>query len=239
LDIKDLHAKLIDIDKETAFFKSIILLDKKEYDICKKIMSEDPKINRGSTDDMDIHQTFIAELTTICKFDKKVLDELFKGKETDIFSKKISILNDWIKKNKAKEEKKEENKEEEKKEEVKEAKEESKKEASTIIDIGGDKDSSKEPAAKKPNIQDDPLKTFGLMINSSLISNLDKIKEQIQANYNPPATTNNSSQVNLFEKVYTIKENSIIGDYLLTLSSFYKQLCRKKNNFIILQPTIS
>jgi hypothetical protein len=232
LDIKSLHKELIEANKEVAFFKSIVVLSKTNFDHIKELVNDDPKFKRGSTDDMDAHETFLTELETFCNFDRSKLDNLFKGKEGESLSRKVSLLAEWTK-NKGNEEKKEEQKEE--------VKEEVKQEQPEVTEeIIGDHKQDEGKFTKIlisildiqyeenwDNMDSNPLEIFGLENNNNITSNINELTNYANNNYSSSSHANVTKKGELCQKVYTIKENTIYGDYILTLSSFYKQLCRK------------
>jgi alpha-tubulin suppressor-like RCC1 family protein len=241
LDLKKLHDEIAKVNRDIAYFKTIVLLEKEDYDELKLILSEDPKVKKGSTDDMELHQTFVSELTTFCKFEKEELDKLFEGKEHETFSAKLSILNDWIKENskdkeevkeeskeEAKEESKEETKEESKEDPKEETKEEPKEETKEEI-IGQAKEEDKaedEPKIEEDSPENNPLTTFGLENVGDFSTNLNELCNYGDSSYNTQ-TTSKTNREELQSKVYSVNERNIINDYLTTLATLYKQLCRK------------
>jgi hypothetical protein len=234
LDLKGIQGDLLKLDKEVGYMKSIVLMRRKDLEDLQTLVSTSPKIKFGSTDDMSIHESLIGELTTFCNFDRKEIEELYKGKEEENMSEKIKLLLEWNK-NKDKEENKEEKKEEE---ESKEEVHKKLKEETDLQDIDENLPITEDNQSKILNqyLEDDPeldevdknpYRIFGLDTNKTLQDNIKELANYADNNYNANIKPKTYSKGELFSKVYNINPNSIYSDYLKTLHSLYKHLCRK------------
>jgi hypothetical protein len=201
LDLKGLHDKILATgDKKLSYFKSIVLLNHTNFERLSSMLNEGVKIKQVASHHMTDHEMLCEELRTFCNFDDQKLNEIFKDKETEDLREKIKLLADYS--NKKKDEVK---KEEEKKEDKKEKKEED----------------------EKIEYQEDGyLNCFGLEQNEQLRTNLGELSSYASNNYTS-ATTVTNQKGDLFSKVYDIKTNDLIGEYINTLTPLYKQLCTK------------
>ena len=115
IDLNQIHDQLKTINKNIAFFKSIVLVDRK--DICSliELLENDPKVKIASTDEMNLNETFISEITTLGRFNEKEVKKVLRGNESTNLSQKVALITKWMKDSKRKEENKEEMKEEDQK----------------------------------------------------------------------------------------------------------------------------
>jgi hypothetical protein len=227
IDLKIMHDQLVVLDKNTAFFKTLILVSKENISNLKKLIISDPEVKVASNDEMSLHQTFINEMSVFCNLEKSELEKALENQENATLPSKISTV---IKSLSEVKDKKKEEDEKKKKEESKLARADTKSAALGLLATEALKVHQETKAAHSKNelkIEDDPYYLYGLDNNPYLTSNINELAAFADNNYNPPQNQSKESKQEMFSKVYLLSEDTIIIDYLKTLATFYKQLCRK------------
>ena len=207
IDLNQIHDQLKTTNKNIAFFKSIVLVDRK--DICSliELLENDPKVKVASTDEMNLNETFISEITVFGGFNEKEVKKVLRGNESTNLSQKVALITKWMKDSKRKEENKEEMKEEDQKQT-----EDTKK-----IDSDSEEDDPEE---------NDPLTIYGLESHEKLESKVNELAAFDNNNFNMAVDVQHASKDDLYTKVYSIKINDIHLEYTKTLATYYKQLWR-------------
>lgn len=200
LDLKEMHDKMVlSGDKKVAYFKTVILLNHNSFVHLQEVIEVGVKVKRASSADMTDHEQLCNEIETFLNISKEDSKEIFKDKETAPLTDKITAFSSWVRKRNGddKEDKKEDKKKEDEKKDV-------------VKDYN--------PLAY--------VTSFGLLNNEQLRNNMGELSSYASNNYSsdPPITTKKGE---LYDKVYQIKPDDVIGEYTNTLSSLYKQLCRK------------
>jgi hypothetical protein len=90
VDIEGMQKSLIEKDTEIAYFRSVVLLSKTDYDELKIFLKEDPKIKIVSTEGLSSHDKFVKEMIEFGGFDKKTIDEILKDNVASNTSKKTN-----------------------------------------------------------------------------------------------------------------------------------------------------
>ena len=229
IDIKGLHEQFKELDKKTAYLKTIVLIDKMDITKMKEVLSGDINVTSPSTDDMDLDETVIAEMTTFCGFKKEELNEFMKGTEGLPLSKKIQKLAESLKKEENKKDnKKEEGKAEAKdvsKEEVKtHGKEEDKKEGDNQDD-DNDEDASFQQTPY--NTEYDYTQLYGLQNDEKFEKKINELAAYDSNNYSLDENKEKEEKLNFFSKVYKDISGDLEVEYLETLTKYYKQMCKE------------
>lgn len=206
VDLSQMHEQLKIVDRNLAYFKSIVLVDHNDIEDLKRILELEPKVRTGSTDEMNLHETFISELSTFGGFNEKEIKKVLRGNESTTLSQKVSLVTKWMKDSK---QIKEENKEEVKEEEFK-----------VHDDIKKDDSDSEEDDPKENDI----MTVYGLENNEKLQSKINELAAFDNNNFNMAVDVPNLSKDDLYTKVYNIRINDIHLEYTKTLASYYKQL---------------
>jgi hypothetical protein len=207
VDIKKMHAEFKEINKQLAYFKSIVLIDAINVEKLNEIVRTDPDVKTGSNDEMNIGDTFISEISTFCDFEPKELREILIGTEANNLTKRVNALIRHLKnKDNKEEEKKEENKGEQKEEEV--------------------DDNWFRPEEFTFDEDNDFTHAYGLNSDKKFSDVVDQLAAYDSGNYNLDNAQSNDNEVDLYESVYNCSTNDVETEYLSTLSSYYKQLCR-------------
>jgi hypothetical protein len=207
VDIKTMHAEFKGINKQLAYFKSIVLIDAINIKKLTEISRTDPDVKTGSNDEMKIGDTFISEISTFCNFEPKELKEILIGTEANNLEKRVCTLIKHLKnKDKKEEEKKEKNKGEQKEEEV--------------------DDNWFRPEEFNFDEDNDFTHAYGLNSDKKFSDIVAQLGAYDSGNYNLDNAESNDNEVDLYEKVYNCSTNDVETEYLGTLSSYYKQLCR-------------
>lgn len=217
-----------ELDRNTAFFKTLILISKPDLVRLRSVIHSDPAVKIGSTDEMSINEAFVSEITTFTKVSKAEVEEATKECESDPISKRLNAVIKHV------QEKKDVKAEEEKKPQKSKKVEETKGEIEKLDAVGGDQeipdvDSIDEDHHKMNvlKVEDDPLLLYGLDNNAFLASKINELASFADNNYNPPAAAAAPSEINLFTKVYNIDPDTVLVEYIKTLTDLYKELCRK------------
>lgn len=71
IDLSQIHEQLKIENKNLAYFKSIVLIGHSDLKALVEILELEPPVRTGSTDEMNLHETFISEITTFGGFNKK------------------------------------------------------------------------------------------------------------------------------------------------------------------------
>lgn len=98
-DLSELHTKLMEKNEEQAYFKSIVLISKDEFE---EFLADD--IELKDTRRESEHDTLIEELVEYGGFERELVTKVLKEFKTDELSKKAAGLIDYLKKEKKKQE---------------------------------------------------------------------------------------------------------------------------------------
>jgi len=203
IDLNQMHEQLKTVNKNLAYFKSIVLVDRSDINTLIEILECDPEVKTGSTDEMNLHETFISEITTFGGFNEKEIKKILRGNESVSLSVKVGLVTKWINSKK-----KEENKEE--------IKEENKEESKRDQEDSEDEDPE----------ENDPLTVYGIETHEKLESKVNELAAFDNNNFNMAVDAQNASKDDLYTKVYMIRMGDIHFEYTKTLATYYKQLCR-------------
>lgn len=97
VDIESMHKGLVDKDTEVAYFKSVVIVSRKDFIEIKQFLTEDPKIKVVSNEGLSQYEAFIKEMVEYAGFDRKTLEDILKGNEDAPLSRKSNLVSDWCK----------------------------------------------------------------------------------------------------------------------------------------------
>ena len=228
-----MHKGLVEKDTEVAYFKSVIIVSKKDFIEIKQFLNEDPKIKIVKTEGLSQYEAFIKEMVEYGGFDRKTLEEILKGNEDAPLSRKSNLVSDWCKQQEEKKDKDKKDKAEESKdakEEVKEAKKEdtgkeTKEEIKEeVIDTSASKDKvedkqthekkedSKETKEDKETFDENTI--FNLEKNDKFNKIFESVSKYGSTNYDDQSNKPKKQRGALFNSVYNINNDNVEGDYL-------------------------
>ena len=90
-----MHKDLVESDSELAYFRSVVLIGKEDYDEIKSFLQKDPKITVCKTDGLSHQEKFIKEMCEYGGFKEDKIKELLKDEGDSSLSKKTNIISDW------------------------------------------------------------------------------------------------------------------------------------------------
>jgi hypothetical protein len=166
LDLAGIFSGLESIDKDIAYFKSIVLLSKEDFDKLQSFKSN-PIEFFHSEKSVTQHDRWVTNLVYFGGYSKDDILKATKGKESESVLDKLELLTTLIEKNKKKEEKaKKQGKIEE---EIK----------IILTEVEMDKDESKDKDEDKPltDEQTNPDTIFGLIKNEKLKEKIDTLSK--------------------------------------------------------------
>ena len=190
LDLKDTHKKLKHSNSSKyATSKSIVLMDNEEFENLLQLVVVGPLVKLPDTTNLNEHESLVIELEEYCKFDRSVINEIFKNKESMTTFQKLSIVNEYVMK------------------------------------VANNQVYKNEE--KVDEWINESKHLFETLSNSEILkNNLNELSNLANNNYSLP-TENKIRKGELYEKVYNLSKTDIYGTYLITLATYYKQLCRK------------
>ena len=237
VNIEEMHQELLQKDSDLAYFRSVVLIGKSDYDNLKEFLEHDPQINVVNTTGLSAEEKFIKEMTEYGGFDEKTLREILKDSPDATLSQRTNLVADWYKE----QQEKKDTKEEEKKDEFADYSELGLKseiqedvlseDEWEIIDPSANPRKSKVRKEKfdedlqKPEFDEETI--FGLEKNDKYTGIFTQVSTYGNVNYQDNQNKPKKPRGILSEKVYGIKPNNLEGDYLNAVGNFFTSMCRK------------
>ena len=78
IDLSQIHEQLKTENKNLAYFKLIVLIDHSDNKALVEILELEPLFITWSTDEMNLNESFISDITTFSGFNKKEVKKLLK-----------------------------------------------------------------------------------------------------------------------------------------------------------------
>lgn len=241
VDIEKLQKELVEKDTDIAYFRSVVLVSKNDYNELRTFLKEDPKIKVVKTDGLTAHEAFIKQMVEYAGFKEETLREILKDATDAALSKKSNLISEWCKKQEEnkdkKDDKKEDKKDDKKIEEEKEApasKLSPGEETIVTTKKTSHKEEKEEPAKvddkkteEKTDSDLDPETIFGLEENEKYTKVFTQIAAYGSTNYNDEQNKPKKVKGALFNNVYNVNSNNVESEYSNAVSDFFTSMCRK------------